>query len=321
MSRIVSLGPVRQEIYLIDHDDLAPTNIGKEAIFGKVLVGKDAEIDKLVYSVGGSGFNSAAMFAQYGHESILVSNIAEDAAGEAVIAALDRAGIDNSYLNFIPNTPTSTSVILLDSKTGAKTALSHLGATKTFENLDPSDLELIKPNWLYATSLNGDLKTLGNFFKKAKENDIKVLFNPGQKDFDDPQKLTSLLQKVDILVTNKQEAAQLVPGAILAELLYHLNNCVETVVITAGAMGGIAGNRQETLRFGIYEDVKAKDRTGAGDAFAAGFLAHYAAGRSFEDSLVFASANATSVVSKVGVGPHFISKKTQLHPMPMQKLN
>ena len=46
MARIVSLGSALQDIYLIDHDDLRPTEIGGGAIFGKVLVGSKVDIDK-----------------------------------------------------------------------------------------------------------------------------------------------------------------------------------------------------------------------------------------------------------------------------------
>ena len=46
MARIVSLGSALQDIYLVDHDDLAPTTIGDTAIFGKVLVGSKGDIDK-----------------------------------------------------------------------------------------------------------------------------------------------------------------------------------------------------------------------------------------------------------------------------------
>ena len=36
MARIASLGSALQDIYLIDHDDLVPTAIGEEAIFGNI---------------------------------------------------------------------------------------------------------------------------------------------------------------------------------------------------------------------------------------------------------------------------------------------
>lgn len=320
MSRIVSVGPVCQEIFLIDHDDLTPTKIGSEAIFGKVLVGTETEIDRLVYSVGGSAFNAAAMFARHNHESILISNIAEDIAGEAVLCELDHEGIDNSYLNFIENEITATTTILLDSKSGARTRLAYLGAGNLYQNLTPSDLETANPNWLYMASLNGDLETAEKFLNYTEKHNIGACFVPGQKEFSQPEKLLKLAQKSDILILNQQEAAKLVPGKMLSEQLYHLKNYANIVIITAGAMGGIATNQEEIYRFGIYEDVPVRDHTGAGDAFAAGFLAHFAAGYNFKNSLVFASANATQTISAIGANRRYLSPKSQLHPMPIQEL-
>ena len=86
MARIVSLGSALQDIYLIDHDDLAPTTIGSDAIFGNVLVGTKVDIDSLSYEVGGGGINSAITFSRHGHEAIFIGNIAHDSAGEAISA-------------------------------------------------------------------------------------------------------------------------------------------------------------------------------------------------------------------------------------------
>ena len=102
--------------------------------------------------------------------------------------------------------------------------------------------------------------------------------------------------------------------------MYHLQNYVEIAIITDGAMGGIATDGKETYRFGLYEDVKPKDATGAGDAFGSGFLAHYADGKSFKSSLVFASANSTAVVSVLGANKGILTGAEKLHPMPIQKI-
>ena len=119
---------------------------------------------------------------------------------------------------------------------------------------------------------------------------------------------------------NKEEASQLVPGVVLAELLYHLNGYVPTVIITDGAMGGIAGNGSEIYRFGIYEDVRIKDATGAGDAFGSGILAALTSGKSFRSALIFASANSTAVVTKIGANRGILTGRERLHPMPIQKV-
>lgn len=70
MARVVSLGAALQDVYLIDHDDLAPTEIGGAGFFGKIIVGSKVDIDKIRYSVGGGGINSAIAFARHGHEAI-----------------------------------------------------------------------------------------------------------------------------------------------------------------------------------------------------------------------------------------------------------
>lgn len=320
MARIVSVGSALQDIYLIDHDDLAPVSIGSSAIFGNVLVGSKVDIDKLSYEVGGGGVNSAITFARHGHEAIFMGNIARDSAGATILKTLDKEGIDNSYVNYIDKKATGTSVVLLDSRGGERTILTYRGASEKFDNLDPDDLDYILPDWLYVTTLRGDMETLLKFFAKAKALGAKIMFNPGVKELEQKKALAELLEYVDVLLVNKSEAAQIVPGVLLTELLYHLKTYVPVAIITDGPMGGIAGNYEETYRFGIYEDVRIKDATGAGDAFGSGFLAAMLAGKSFRQALVFGSANSTAVVSQIGASKGILKGNAKLHPMPIQKL-
>lgn len=320
MARIVSLGSALQDIYFIDRDDLVSTAIGKEAIFGKILVGSKVDIDKISYEVGGGGINSAITFSRHGHEVVLMSNIAKDSAGSAITKKLNQESIDDSYINVLERKTTGTSVILLDEKSGERTILTYRGASEQFGNFSEKDLDLINPDWLYITTLRGDLETLKRFLKKAKEQNIKVMLNPGVKELENVKELTKLFEYIDVLNVNKTEAMQIVPGVNLLELVYRLNNYINTVIVTDGTMGGIATDSTETYRFGIYEDLKVKDATGAGDAFGSGFLAHLASGKSFKNSLIFASANSTSVITKIGANKGILTGSEKLHPMPIQKV-
>lgn len=320
MSKIVSLGSALQDIYLVDHDDLKATEIGGAAIFGKVIVGSKVDIDKICYEVGGGAVNSAISFARNGHEATIIANISSDPAGMAIEKHLEKERVNTAYLNCLERKSTGTSVILLDSKSGERTILTHRGASEDFGNFSEEVLSSVMPEWLYITTLRGDLDTLERFLKRAKALGIKVMFNPGVKELEQAVHLTRLLKYVDILNVNKSEASRLVPGVLLSELLYHLGGLVETVIITDGAMGGIAGSGKDIYRFGIYEDIKIKDTTGAGDAFGSGFLAYLASGHSFRSSLIFASANSTSVVMKLGANRGLLCGSEDLHPMPIQKL-
>lgn len=306
MARIVSLGNCSQNIYLSDRDDL----------FFAVPTGTKLDIDQISYAVGGGGLNAAVSFARYGHETILIGDLANDSAGEAILATLDEEGIDNSYISR-NHTTTDTSIILLNSANAERTILNCRGIKK-FAPFDENDLDLIQPHWLYVSTLNGDMNVLRRFFEKAKENNIKVMFNPGPAELAEPQKVLGLLEDIDILLVDKADAANLVPGTILTELLSRLHNYVKTIIITAGPMGGIATNDTETYRFGIYEDVPVKDATGVGDAFGAGFLSSFAANHDFKRSLIFASANSTAVIQKIGY--NCLNGRAKLHEMPIQQL-
>ncbi len=320
MARIVALGSALQDIYMIDHDDLIPTEIGMSAILGKVIVGSKVDIDRIRYEVGGGAINASITFARHGHESVFIGNISHDPAGALITKTLDKEGVDSSYISYLERKSTGTSVILLDAKSGERTILTYRGTSEQFGNLPESDLDLIQPDWMYTTTLRGDIDTLERFFKKAKSIGTKIMFNPGVKELNQPKELINLFKYVDILIVNKEEAAKIVPGVVLTELLYHLNGYASTVIITDGAMGGIAGNGQDTYRFGLYGGSTVKDTTGAGDAFGSGFLAHIAAGRPFRESLIFASANSASVVSKFGANKGILTGSESLHPMPIQKI-
>ena len=128
------------------------------------------------------------------------------------------------------------------------------------------------------------------------------------------------LSDVDVLLVNKDEARQLVPGSTLKELINRLKNYVPNVIITDGNQGAIATDGNEVYRIGLYEDVPVKDATGAGDSFGSGFLAAYANGRSFTDSLIFASANSTNVVQYVGSKKGILTTRARLHDMPIAKI-
>ena len=308
MSRVVCLGSVLQDIYMIDHNDL-----------GEIKTGEKLTIDKNSFEVGGGAVNAATNFARHGHETIVISNFGRDSAANAILNFLQNENVDTSYLNFTRK-KTGTSVILLDSETGKRTILTCRGASESFVKLEASDLDLSNPDWLYVTSLNGDMNTALKFFEKAKEKDIKIMWNPGMEEIAEKKKLLGLLQDVDVLILNEKEAKTLIGGEILEELLVKLARYVKTVIITAGARGSIATNGKETYRLAEYEMKTPKDTTGAGDAFGAGFLSATLDGKKFKDALIFAAANATSVISYIGAQAGTLYGDEDLHPMPIQRL-
>ena len=316
MARIVSIGAALQDVYLIDHDDFGTNSRG---FFNQIELGTKVDIDKIKFGTGGGATNAATTFARYGHESIFMGCISNDPAGQAIINSLDDEGIDSSYVTYLNRLQTGYSVVLL-APNGQRTILTCRGASAHFDALNPDDLDTVYPDWIYVTTFRGDMDSLDQIFTKAKSLGAKIMFNPGNLELQHTRKLLGLLSDVDVLLVNKCEAQKIVEGKILTELISKIKNYVPNVIITDGNQGAIATDSKEVYRAGLYEDVKIKDSTGAGDAFGSGFLAAYADGESFKDSLLFASANSTSVVQYVGSKDGILSKNTKLHNMPIEEI-
>ena len=316
MARIVSIGAALQDVYLIDHDDFGTNSRG---YFNQLELGTKVDIDTIQFNTGGGATNAATTFARSNHQSIFMGCIANDPAGDAIIDALDDEGIDSSYVTYTTRAHTGYSVLLL-APSGERTILTCRGASAKFELLNPDDLETINPDWIYVTTFRGNMDMLDLFFTKAKSLGAKIMFNPGNLELQHKRKLLGLLSDVDVLLVNKQEVKQIVEGSTLVELINRVKNYVPTAIITDGSQGAIAVDQDEVYRIGLYEDVHVKDSTGAGDAFGSGFLAAYAGGKSFKDSLIFASANSTSVVQKIGSKAGIINQNTKLHDMPIQEI-
>ena len=92
-------------------------------------------------------------------------------------------------------------------------------------------------------------------------------------------------------------------------------------MMTDGARGVLLSNGKLVFRAGVYKEKRIADRTGAGDAFASGFLAsllvhatpasirtRQIAPSEYERAIRFASANATSVVEVIGAEPGILKK-------------
>jgi sugar/nucleoside kinase (ribokinase family) len=108
---------------------------------------------------------------------------------------------------------------------------------------------------------------------------------------------------VDMLFGNEHEMRHLTGCRTLDECIAALSPKVSTLVITRGADGAIGiedGNRAEVSAAPVASVV---DTTGAGDQFAAGFLAARLRSRTLKICLVAGAIAAAEVISHFGARP------------------
>ena len=108
---------------------------------------------------------------------------------------------------------------------------------------------------------------------------------------------------IDLLFANEDEVRHLTASDALEPAIENLRRKVKTLVVTRGAAGAMAienGQRAEVAAAPVERVV---DTTGAGDLFAAGFLAARCRGHGLERSLQSGALAAAEVISHFGARP------------------
>lgn len=108
---------------------------------------------------------------------------------------------------------------------------------------------------------------------------------------------------VDILFGNEDEVRHLTGCDSLGECLDSLCAKVPVLVVTRGANGAVAVAGTERAEIPAVPVAKVVDTTGAGDLFAAGFLAGRCRGRPLQGCLKAGATAAAEVISHFGARP------------------
>ena len=317
MTKILSIGAAVQDVFLSNSDEFRAVCENPHECFLQLELGSKADVNKIDFTTGGGATNASVTFARQGLEAEFMGSVGDDPAAQAVIMDLDKEGVETTHITVSKKYNTGYSVLLL-APTGERTILTYRGASTHYQI---ADFPIAKSNadWLYLSSLSGQMEVLDEIFRAAKGVGMKIMFNPGKGELKEIAKLRTLLEDVDVLLVNRDEMKQIVDGEDLEELVIRGLRHVPTVLVTDGPDGVVGSDGSVIVRAGMYEDVPVIDRTGAGDAFGSGFLSQWAQGKSLKDSIVFASANSTSVVTKIGAKTAILHKGAKLHEMPIHE--
>ena len=315
--KFLCAGAAVQDVFLSYSPAFAPVREDGKW-FNHLELGGKFDVNKIDFSIGGGGTNTATTFARQGHKAVFLGAIGRDPAGDEVMMMLDKEGIDSSRVAYSKTHNTGYSVILL-APNGERTILTYRGAS-TYYRPEYFDIrDIAGGDWLYVTSLGGQMEILRKLFLQAKAKKMQIAFNPGKLELKQKKELELLLPLVDVLLTNREEMAQIVPGETSRELIKNAVKLVPIAVITDGAKGAMASDGQQLVVAGIYNNLRpVVDRTGAGDAFCSGFIVKLAEGKSLEEAVHFGSANASEVCQAIGTKTNILRRGARIHPMPIE---
>jgi len=314
---VLTIGKASQDVFLQSSKDFQPYE-HKGVMYEQLPLGKKIHIDDMVFATGGNATNAAVTFARQGLHSQYVWTLGTDITSQSILSALDEDTVDTSGVVQDEKLRPSYSTILL-APTGERTVLNYAGTSAVTDTGAPLNLDVLDgADWLYLSSIN-NMALLEKIVHRAAKAGVKIMMNPSGMELAEGGKLKAILEDIEIVAVNKEEAQELVEGESLEELVRHLTHYCPVVLVSDGPNGVVATDGKTIIRAGMYEDVKVVDRTGAGDAFGSGFLSQWSQGKGLKESVVFASANSTSVVTQIGAKAGILHKSAKLHEMPLHE--
>lgn len=316
MPDIITIGSATQDVYVFSkqfhvHDD-PRRGSGRAEFFA---FGTKIELDDIFFEIGGGATNSAFTFHRQGLPVGCIAKVGQDGAGQEVRRILRDCKIKD-YLIYDQKQRTGRSVIFLGTL-GERTILVYRGAAQSIKPKEIKPARLKAAQWLYVTSLGGNMSVLKKIISIKKSSHTSIFLNPGQLEIRQGKKiLNSLLKDVDILLLNRDEAAAITGRAYsnIKGMLLELSALGPGVVLITDGQRGSYLAVDKTFLHVIIKSVKCVDTTGAGDAYGSAFLSGWLRYRGdLHKSLTLASNNAESVVQKIGAKHGLLARGSRLN--------
>jgi len=273
---------------------------------GPLVKGSDRRAS-IVARGGGSGANQAVWLASFGLDVRFAGRVgAADAAGFAAAFAAD--GVE-ARLAGDPELPSGAIVTILD-PSGERSFLTDRGANAALCAADlPGSLldgcaALVVSG--YALFEAGPRAAVLALMAEARRRQVPVAVDPASVGFLEevgPAHFLDWTRGAAIIFANEAEAQTLSGEAELEAQMRCLGRDFGRVVVKLGQSGAALGGATGVALRQPAQTVEAIDTTGAGDAFAAAFLAAELAGMVPGECLAQAVAAGSAAVQQLGGRP------------------
>ena len=304
MLDIISIGDAALDTFLKLQDALVANLKGRKLKQLCMNFGDKIPIKSLHQTVAGNALNNAVGSARLGMKAAFYSVVGNDETGERIAKRMKREGVGTKYLHVQKGSSTNYSVVL--NFQGDRTILqySHPRVYTLPVDLEPA-------RWIYYTAVGKEHTALERqVIRYAVKNHAKIAFNPGTAHLKEGVgKMKEILRHTEIIFVNKEEAELMVgDSSDIPGLLYRLHELgPHLAVITDGKNGAYASNSVNTYYLPVFP-AKVVEVTGAGDAFATGFLAGLFYGLSVPEAMLWGTANSAGVIGKVGPQEGLLTK-------------
>lgn len=267
---------------------------------------------------GGSAANTIYGLAKLGMSTGFTGVVGDDAEGKMMLHNFQKVGVDTSQIKVKPGAKTGSALCLSD-QLGRRSLYVLPGANNLF-TIDDLDFAYInQTKMLHISSFVNDrqFKILLELIDKL-DLSTKVSFTPGALYAAKGLKaLTPILNRTHVLFINQNELEQLTGEGILAGAEICLTQGCRVIAVTLGqgtrlelgeginrrtvtAVSYIRDTEGEYIIEPDGRDTASEDATGAGDAFATGFIYGLLKDKGLQECGRLGNAVAQFSITKVG---------------------
>jgi|GEM_PF-1465568 len=260
-----------------------------------------ADVEVETYSAGGTAANVAHTLGQLGTDVIFMGRFGGDAAGQVFFDELVGAGVATQA----PDASAKTmEVFVLITPDGQRTLVT-LGTTAPMNDTWVRSDDIKNSDWLLVEGyvLSGQISAATYAMQIARDNDVKIALSLASESVltvAAPALADTLTDGVDLIIGDTTETAALTtllnkfPAAQTA-----FNKTARVTTHSGDGATFYAADGAPTFVATQKIDTPV-DVTGAGDAFAAGFLAQFMAGENVADALTAGHTLAANVIMQIG---------------------
>lgn len=257
---------------------------------------------------GGSAANTCVIAATLGSRVAFLGKVAADSEGERFRADLTAAGVHCPTPSLVGGAPTARCVVAV-TPDGARTMTTFLGASVAFgpDDVDPeliaaSEVVYLEGYLFDPPAAQAAFHRAAEIARAAHRKVALSLSDPLCVDRHRAAFRRFVADAVDLLFANEAEVCSLYEKNDFAAAAAQAAGDVALAVLTRSEAGSVivAGDRTIPIKAAPTTVV---DTTGAGDAYAAGFLHAYTAGRDLALAGREASLAAGAVIAHLGARP------------------
>ncbi|HLF72281.1 MAG TPA: adenosine kinase [Dehalococcoidia bacterium] len=255
---------------------------------------------------GGSVANTAAGIAGLGGRTAFIGKVADDELGRVFQHDIRAVGVKFETPALKPPPSTARSLIFV-TPDAQRTMETFLGACTMLTPDDVDDALIAASAVVYLEGYLWDAPGGRDAFLKAARiaarEGRKVAFtlsDPFCVDRHREAFLDFVRDHVDILFANEHEIMSLYQVDEFDAAMHSIGQHVEIAALTRSEKGSVVVNRHEVHVIDAEPGVKVVDTTGAGDAYAAGFLYAYTHAKDLHTCARLGGILAAEVISHYG---------------------